>query len=86
MIELPIIEKGIPLPVKKPKPDQRRERKPSPWPAFLQALEVGDSFLIEYPAANTVKAHARSLGIKLVWRREGKGPRGMAQERVWRAE
>lgn len=84
MVTLPTIEKGVPMPAKKP--DQRRERRSSPWPAFLQALEVGDSFLVEYPAASTVKAHARSLGIKLVWRYDGKGPNNMAQERIWRAE
>jgi hypothetical protein len=81
---VPVIEKGVPMPPIKP--DQRRERGPSKWVAFLKSLEVGDSFLVEYPPANTVKAHARELGIKLVWRYEGKGPENMAQERIWRAE
>ncbi len=81
---VPKIEKGIPPPP--PKPDQRRERGPSKWVAFLKSLEVGDSFLIEYPPANTVKMHAREMGIKLTWRYEGKGPNDMAQERIWRIE
>jgi hypothetical protein len=80
---MPVIEKGIPMPPIKP--DQRRERDPSKWVAFLESLKVGDSFLIEYPAANTVKANARALGIKLTWRYEGKGENNMAQERIWRA-
>jgi hypothetical protein len=81
---VPKIEKGIPPPPAKP--DQRRDRKPSKWVAFLKSLEVGDSFLIEYPEASTMKMHAREMGIKLTWRYEGKGPNSMAQERVWRIE
>jgi hypothetical protein len=81
---LPKIDKGIPMPPRKP--DQRRERKPSKWMKFLKSLKVGDSFLVEYPTANTVKIYARRMKIKLTWRYEGKGPNGMAQERVWRLE
>jgi hypothetical protein len=81
---MPVIEKDIPMPPIKP--DQRRDgRPPSKWVEFLESLEVGDSFLVEYPAANTVKANARVLGIKLTWRYEGKGENNMAQERIWRA-
>jgi hypothetical protein len=83
-IILPTIEKGIPCPP--PRLDQRRGRKRSPWPAFLRSLEIGDSFLIEYPAAANVKNIARNLGISLVWRYAGKGPNGMYYERVWRVD
>jgi hypothetical protein len=83
---LPLIEKGIPAPAYAKKPDLRQKRPPSKWPAFLKSLKPGDSFLVEYPAATSVKAHARALKIPLIWRTEGKGPEGMAQERFWRVK
>lgn len=83
-MNMPVIEKGVPMPPIKPDQRRDRKRKPSPWPEFLKRLEIGDSFLVEYPAATSAKKHAIQLGIKLVWQYAGGGPKGMRQERMWR--
>lgn len=83
---LPVIEKGIPVP--DPKPDKRlgvnRGRLTSKWPGFLRSLEPGDSFVLSYPDASTLKAHARTLGIELRWVPVDKGLGAMFKERFWR--
>lgn len=82
---LPAIEKGVPMPVAKLKDGRRMRRGPSKWREFLGRMEAGDSFVLEYPECSTVKACARVMGVVLVWERlPGRGPGGMAQERIWR--
>lgn len=88
---LPVIEKGIPPPPV-PKYDRRRKehnsRSPSKWVTFLRGLEIGDSFVLEYPEANTLRVHARMLGINLRWKvtEPRNGPNGGCQERFWRVK
>ncbi len=90
-LNLPVIEKGIPPPPV-PKLDRRRKehnnRSPSKWVTFLRGLEIGDSFLLEYPEANTLRVHARMLGINLRWKvtEPRNGPNGGCQERFWRVK
>lgn len=86
---VPKIEKGVKIPpgLRDMRHRPLSKKPPSKWIAFLKSLKPGDSFVIEYPAANTVKMHAREMGISLVWQGlNEKGPEGMAQERVWRLE
>lgn len=85
---LPQIEKGVPIPPIN-RTDRRktgqRTRPESKWPDFIRSLEVGDSFVLKYPEAATVKAHARTLGIKLHWVvQKERGPWGRCVERFWR--
>jgi hypothetical protein len=84
---VPKIEKGVPFPpgLRDMRHRPLSNRPPSKWVAFLKSLKRGDSFVIEYPEANTMKAHARVIGISLVWQGlKENGPNNMAQERVWR--
>jgi hypothetical protein len=83
--EIPVIEKGIPAPKRQVR-NGRGERPPSIWPEFLKRLEVGDSFVVGYPAASTVKVHIRSMRLPFVWQvLEGeRTEKGMAKERFWR--
>jgi hypothetical protein len=84
---VPEIEKGVLIPegLRDMRHRPHSKKPPSKWIAFLKSLKVGDSFVIEYPEANTMKMHAREMNISLVWHGlPVKGPNGMAQERVWR--
>lgn len=83
--EIPVVEKGIPAPKRQVR-NGRGERPPSIWPEFLKSLEVGDSFVVGYPAASTVKVHIRSMRLPFVWQiLEGeRTEKGMAKERFWR--
>jgi hypothetical protein len=83
-LTMPKIEKGVACPP--PLPGERRGRKRSPWRSFLQSLEIGDSFLVEYRVAQNVKTIARNLGIELVWRYAGKGTDDLYYERIWRVD
>jgi hypothetical protein len=84
---VPAIEKGVPIPpgLRDMRHRPLSKKPPSKWIAFLKSLKPGDSFVIEYPEANTMKMHAREMGVSLVWQGlNEKGPNNMAQERVWR--
>lgn len=86
---VPQIEKGIAIPpgLRDMRHRPLSKKPPSKWIAFLKSLQVGDSFVIEYPEANTMKVHAREMNVSLVWQGlNEKGPNNMAQERVWRLE
>lgn len=85
--EIPVIEEGIPAP-KRMVRNGRAERPPSIWPEFLRSLKIGQSFVVGYPAANTVKAHIRSIRLPFVWEtvKGEKTEEGMAKERFWRIE
>ena len=82
-IELPVIEKGVPLPTHKLR-DQRNTPR-SPWPAFLKTLVPGDSFVIFYPTLRNVMSIAAWMGIPLVKVDLPKDPGDrMAKGRIWR--
>jgi hypothetical protein len=85
---LPQVERNVPIPKdarsERP-PTGRRTKPPSKWPAFLQNLKSGDSFVLAWPEAGTIRVHARKLGIKLKWKIEKPfSQEGMTTERFWR--
>lgn len=65
-IELPLVEKGIPLPKVKYHPKTRASR--SRWVDFLEKLEPGDSFLIDKGETQTVMIQAKRLDMFITWR------------------
>jgi len=64
--ELPPVEKGIPLPLIKYHPNTRASR--SRWVDYLEALEPGDSFVIQKGETQTVMIQAKRLGLFITWR------------------
>ena len=64
--ELPLVEKGIPLPVIKYHPKTRASR--SRWVDYLEKLEPGDSFIIQKGETQTVMIQAKRLGMFITWR------------------
>lgn len=75
-IELPAIEKGVPLPTIKYHPKTRASR--SRWVDFLEKLEPGDSFLIHKGETQTVMIQAKRLDMFITWRVQDDG-----RVRVW---
>jgi hypothetical protein len=47
--QLPVVEKAVPIPNIKLRDARNTVRKPSKWRDFLSKLEVGDSFVVEWP-------------------------------------
>jgi hypothetical protein len=82
-IELPAVEKGVPLPTGKLR-DQRNTPK-SPWPDYLKALVPGDSFVLFYPTLRHVMAIAAWMSIPLIKQDLPKDlNERMAKGRIWR--
>lgn len=82
---LPTVEKGVPIPDIKLRDGRHKRREPSKWREFLTSLEVGDSFVAEWPECSSVRAMAKNVGVHLVWvQLPGRGPNNRPQERYWR--
>lgn len=82
-INLPTVEKGIPVPPYKGY--DGRNLPHSVWPEFLKSLEIGDSFVVPYPRAASLMSLARLLNIELVKLQvRERASNGMAQARFWR--
>ncbi len=58
---IPAVDKGIPPPEPRP-PRKKAEKKGSRWPAFLNTLDDGDSFLVPCHMSSNVRMIARRLG------------------------
>lgn len=83
--QLPTIEKGVPIPDIKMRDGRHMRRQPSKWRAFMLKLEIGDSFVVEWPECSSVRAMAKSLGVEVVWLQlKERGPHNRPQERYWR--
>jgi len=66
LTHMPEIEKGFPIPEKKQ--DKRRspyEGYVSPWAKLLGSMEPGDSFKMPRYYLDTVKLHAKKMGIRI---------------------
>lgn len=84
-VEFPVIEKGIPIPDIKLRDSRNTPR--SPWPDWLKKLEVGDSFVLFYPAVSNVMSMAKFMGIPLIKVALPKSPGDrMAKVRIWRVK
>lgn len=82
---LPTVESGIPIPNIRLRDGRHLKRRPSKWRGFLNKLEVGQSFVAEWPECSSVRAMARALSIPLVWQPLAeRGPNNRPQERYWR--
>lgn len=82
-MQMPTVEKGIPIPTHIRKDERNRSR--SQWPAFLESLQPGDSFVVSYPQCYNATAVARWMKIPIV---KMDLPRErtdrMAKARIWR--
>lgn len=82
-MNLPVVEKGVPIPACVRKDERNRAR--SKWPKFLRDLEPGDSFVVSYPQVYTVTAVARWIQIPIVKLDLPKAKYDrMAKARIWR--
>lgn len=84
---LPLVERGYPMPKERPKRKyKRRPKRISKWVGFLKDLKRGDSFVLGYPEAGTMKIYAAKLGIKILWNLESEPCKGERPKwRYWRA-
>lgn len=73
------MEKGIPVPPIKYHPGSYPNAKHSPWFAYLQALEPGDSFVVTKSETQSIMLSARKAGVKITW-----SVQQDQQVRVWR--
>ena len=82
---LPKVDKHVPIPNVRLLDGRNRQHKPSKWRAFLLGLEMGDSFVVEWPECSSVRSMARLLEVYLVHvALPGRGPNGRPHERYWR--
>jgi len=83
--QLPTVEKGVPIPHIKLRDGRHMRRQPSKWRDFLTKLEVGDSFVVEWPECSSARTMAKHVGVELVWvQLPERGPNNRPQERYWR--
>ena len=85
---LPVVDAGIPMPVKRK--DGRSNPKPNvkppvvcPWIAFLQGLDVEDSFLVPLESIEFVKIRAKNAKVEIRWKYESQN---YFMHRVWKVK
>lgn len=73
------IEKNVPIPYKKPGPQERYAQLP------LKGMEIGDSFVWQVGTAAGLKVFARKIfGFEMLIKLESKPLGTMPKWRVWR--
>jgi len=80
-LNMPYIERGIPLPPPK-KADERRKPK-SLWPEYLSEMRPGDSFVTTYIRSQQAMNIGKWMGLTLDRREILDGDRPTGNVRVW---